>query len=84
LTLGLLFAYALKASYLKKGILLLTAVPIALGTNIARIVLVAAVNDLYGEKVAMGLFHDFTGYLVFAVAFISLYFVLDVLKGRAE
>ena len=81
ITLGLLFAYALKVSFLKKAVLLLSAVPVAIAANIMRITLVAAVNDLYGEKVAMGFFHDFSGFLVFAVAFVSLLGVSRLLGG---
>ena len=81
LTLGLLFAYAMKASYIRKGILLLSSVPIALATNATRIVMLAAVNDLYGEKVSMGLFHDFSGFFVFALAFACLLGVNKMLGG---
>ena len=84
ITLGLLFAYALKVSLIKKAVLLLSSVPIAIGTNVIRIMLLAVVNDLYGEKVAMGFFHDFSGFLVFAMAFMALLWVSELLKGRQE
>lgn len=71
-TLGLLFAYASKTTYIKKCILFLSSIPIAIATNVMRITVVAMVNDLYGEKIALGFFHDLTGYLVFVVAFIGL------------
>ena len=48
LTLGLLFAYALKGSYVRKGLLLLSSVPIAMATNICRIIIIAVVNG-YGD-----------------------------------
>ena len=67
ITMGFLFSYAMKVSYVKKAILLLSSIPIAIMANVARVVLVAAVNDLYGEKFAMGIFHDFTGYLLFVL-----------------
>lgn len=84
LTLGLLFAFAMKTSYLKKALVLLSAVPIAILANIMRIILLATVNDLYGEKIAMGFFHDFTGFLVFVVAFAGLWVVVRVLEPRGE
>jgi len=62
----------LKGSYVRKGLLLLSSVPIAMATNICRIIIIAVVNDLYGEKAAMGWFHDFSGFLVFGVAFVLL------------
>lgn len=84
LTLGLLFAYFSKTSFFKKSILFLSSIPIAIATNVMRITLVAVVNDLYGGKVAMGVFHDLTGYLVFVVAFVLLYGVSQLLVGSRE
>ncbi len=81
-TLGLLFAYVMKTSFFKKSILFLSSIPIAIATNVMRITLVAIVNDLYGEKVAMGAFHDFTGYMVFVVAFLGLYGVAQIMGAR--
>jgi exosortase/archaeosortase family protein len=43
-----------------------------MATNILRILILAAVNDLYGEKIAMGFVHDASGFLVFALAFLAL------------
>jgi len=83
ITLGLLFAYFMKASFLKKTILFLSSIPIAIATNVMRITLVAIVNDLYGGKVAMGAFHDFTGFMVFVLAFLGLFGVAQVLGVRS-
>lgn len=82
LTLGLVFAYAMKISLLKKAALFLSSIPIAIATNIIRILLLATVNDLYGEKVAMGFIHDASGFLVFGIAFAMLYGVGNALKGE--
>jgi exosortase len=82
LTLGLLFAYAMKTSFLKKSILFLSSIPIAIATNVMRITLVSIVNDLYGEKIAMGAFHDFTGFMVFVVAFLGLFGVAQILGAK--
>lgn len=72
LTLGLIFAFAAKFSKMKKSMLFLSSVPIALVTNVGRVALLCIVNDLYGEKAATGFFHDATGFLVFALAFVML------------
>ena len=82
ITLGLLFAFAIRTSYLKKGLLFLSAIPIAIISNLLRIVILAMVNDLYGEEVAQGFFHDFSGFLLFGVAFIGLLSVSRVLEGH--
>lgn len=83
LTLGLLFAYAMKGSYIKKGLLLLSSAPIAIAANICRIIIIAVVNDLYGEKAATGWFHDFSGFFVFALAFVFLLGVSNLLQEEA-
>jgi exosortase len=83
LTLGLIFAFALKISLFKKIVLFLSSIPIAIVANIIRVLLLAVVNDIYGEKIAMGFFHDCTGFVMFAVAFIGLYFVGVWLEGTA-
>jgi exosortase len=80
LTLGLIFAYAMKTSYIKKGLLFLSAVPIAMLANILRIIMLAIVNDLYGQKAVSGFFHDFSGFLVFAFAFSGLFVVGRILE----
>jgi len=84
LTLGLLFAFAMKVSYVKKGLLLLSTIPIAMAANIIRVIMLATVNDLYGEKVAMGFFHDFSGYFVFAFAFFGLWMVGKILERKRD
>ena len=83
-TLGLIFSYAMKVSYLKKSILFLSSIPIALATNLIRITLLAIINDLYGQKVAMGYFHDFSGFLMFGIAFALLYGVSLALEMNRE
>jgi len=72
LTLGILFAYMLKGSLIRKILLFLSSIPIAMVTNIARILLLAMVNDLYGEKITMGFVHDASGFMVFGLAFAML------------
>jgi len=79
-TLGLIFSYALKVSYLKKSILFLSSIPIAIVTNLIRILMLAIINDLYGQKIAMGYFHDFSGFLMFGIAFALLYGVSRMLE----
>jgi exosortase len=82
ITLGLLFAYAIKISYFKKSVLFLSSMPIAVATNLIRVLLLAVVNDIYGEKVAMGFFHDFSGFLMFGLAFLGLYSISVALEGK--
>ncbi|MFH0731628.1 MAG: exosortase/archaeosortase family protein [Candidatus Omnitrophota bacterium] len=84
LTLGLVFAFTMKASYIKKTTLLLSSVPIAIFSNVLRITSVSIVNDLYGEKAANGFFHGFAGFMVFVVAFGLLFWVGKGLENKHE
>lgn len=72
LALGALFTQFTNSSRLKKITLFVSAVPVALASNLIRIVLLLLVSYVYGERVALGFFHDFSGYLVFVVGFLGM------------
>lgn len=80
LALGVVFTQFTNASRLKKNILCLSAIPIAIASNVLRIILLILVAYVYGENAALGFFHDFTGMLVFVFAFIGLVGVARLLK----
>lgn len=61
------YASFTQKTLLKKWILFLAAVPIAVAGNVVRITSVALVAEAFGEKPALGLYHDYSGYVVFAV-----------------
>ena len=82
LALGALFTQLVSIPRVKKVILFLSAVPIALFSNILRIILLVVVTYFYGEKTALGLFEKFVGFLVFIFAFIGLNLVVKLLKWR--
>ena len=62
------YAYATQKTLLKKWILFLCSIPLAIIGNIARITTVALVAKAFGQKVATGLYHDYSGYIFFPVA----------------
>jgi exosortase len=62
------YAYFAQRTFLRRGILCLSAIPLAMAGNIARIVLIALVGVCFGSEVALGFYHDYSGYVVFAVA----------------
>ena len=82
LALGAIFAQLIPGSRVKKSILFLSTIPIAIISNASRIVLLLLVTYIYGKEAAMGFFHDFSGMLVFAFAFIGLIIVMRFLKCR--
>lgn len=80
LTLGLLFAYVTKMSFWKRVLLFVSSIPIILASNIMRVTLLAFANEIYGEKFALGFFHNFSGILMLCVSILGLYLVGVVLK----
>jgi len=82
LALGSIFAYLLKSNATKRVILFFWAIPIALFSNLIRVILLSLGVYVYGSGVTKGFFHDFTGYLVFIIAFISLFLLWRGLECR--
>jgi exosortase len=62
------YAYVTQRSQWKRWALFLTAIPLAVLGNMVRVILVAVVAQLYGQKLAMELHDSVAGYIVFAVA----------------
>ncbi len=81
LALAAAFAYVTQPAGWRRWLLFLAAVPIAIATNVGRIVGTAVLADRYGAKVAMGFFHEFAGVVVFGAALLLL-FALGAVVGR--
>ncbi|MDD5069626.1 MAG: exosortase/archaeosortase family protein [Candidatus Omnitrophica bacterium] len=77
--LGALFIQFVDAKWFKKFILVLSTFPVAVISNMVRLVLLVLATHVYGQEFALGFFHDLTGVLVFVVGFFGLYFVSKVL-----
>jgi hypothetical protein len=63
----------------------LSAVPIAIITNAARVSGTGVLSHYYGTRVADGFFHEFSGWIVYVVAFLMLFglgWALDLFGGR--
>ncbi len=80
IALGALMAYMSKLTRAKKITLFATTLPIAILSNVVRIILLTAVSEIYGTEAAMGWFHDFTGFAVFALAFLGLILLSKILE----
>lgn len=73
LALGALFAYYLPISFLRKIILFLSTIPIAILSNIGRVVFLALVTYVYGQKAAVEEpAHTISGLLIFVLALVGL------------
>jgi len=80
IALGALMAYFSPISKVKKTVLFLSAIPIAVASNVIRIIALTLVSEMYGAKHATGWFHDTMGILVFVFAFIGLSIVAKALE----
>lgn len=68
LILGILLAYYFRAARWKKGLLIVSTIPITVFTNSLRIASVGFLYQFWGAAVAEGFFHDFSGWLIFMVS----------------
>lgn len=62
------YAYFTQKTILKQWILFAASIPLAVIGNIARIVTVAVVAEALGGKLALGLYHDYSGYILFTAS----------------
>jgi exosortase len=71
----------------RSAILVLSAVPIAIITNAGRVSGTGILARYYGTEVADGFFHEFSGWVVYIVAFLLLFalgWVLDKFGARRK
>lgn len=73
--LGSIFAYWLNGPMWKRLFLFLMTIPIAIVTNVCRVVFLASVSEIWGSQYVEGFVHDASGFMVFGLAFILLYAV---------
>jgi len=73
LALSVAFAYFSQKTFLKRLFLVLTTFPIAILANVARVSGTGFLAYFYGDSVAQGFFHSFSGWLLFVVAFFCLF-----------
>ncbi|HQO57929.1 MAG TPA: exosortase/archaeosortase family protein [Candidatus Omnitrophota bacterium] len=78
--LGSIFAFWLNGPRWKRGVLFLTTIPIAIITNVCRVVFLATVSEIWGPESASGFVHDASGFLIFALAFVLLLGVSKVIE----
>ena len=71
--LSCLFVYFSKGGWLRKAILVLSAIPVAMFANIVRVSGTGILAHFYGGKVARGFLHEFSGLAVFVLGFALLF-----------
>lgn len=66
------YAYLTQKTFIKKWILFLACIPLAIAGNIARITSIGLVAEAFGQKAALKVYHDWSGYVVFSVAIVLM------------
>ena len=87
LALSVFYAYISQKQTWKRLVLVLSTFPIAIIANAARVSGTGVLAHFYGDGVAQGFFHGFSGWILFIVAFICLFAVgalLSRVKGSKE
>lgn len=62
------YAYFTQKTFIKKWLLFIMSIPIAVAGNIGRIISISLVSIVSGQKLGAGLYHDWSGYVLFSVA----------------
>lgn len=62
------YAYVTQKTFIKRWILFLCSIPIAVLGNVGRIISIALVSITAGQEMGTGLHHDWSGYVLFALA----------------
>jgi exosortase A len=83
LALSVVFAYFSQNTTWKRIVLVLSTFPIAIIANAARVTGTGILAHHYGDKVAQGFFHGFSGWILFVVAFVCL-FLLGAMLSRMK
>ena len=68
IVLAILVSYLYKSRWWKKVFIVLTAIPISIFVNGLRIASVGFLYPIWGQQVAEGFFHDFSGWAIFMVS----------------
>ena len=74
-TVAVIYGYFLERTNWRRTILVLSAIPIAVAANVVRIFGTGICVQYWNPEKALGFFHEFSGWLMFLVSLICLYFV---------
>ncbi len=77
------YAFLMQASSIKRWIVIVSALPLALFTNTLRVVVTGILSNYAGAAAAKGFFHEFAGMAVFALA-IGLLLAIGILVREKE
>lgn len=76
------YAFFLRTSRIRRGIIILAAIPIAVVCNAVRVIVTGILAQHYGARAAEGFFHEFAGIAVFSCAIVLLVLLGAPLKRK--
>lgn len=79
-TVAVIFGYFVEKGTLRRTLLALASLPIAVAANVARIVGTGLCVQYWDPEKALGFFHEFSGWLMFLVSLVSLYFIHTLMQ----
>ena len=79
-TLAVALAFLSQKTTVKRTILILSAVPVAIVTNMIRVIVTGVLASRYGAAAAEGFFHEFAGMAIFALAMVILFCESAILR----
>jgi len=84
LALGSVYAYLSNLSYVKQWLLVFLTIPIALLSNIIRVPILILISHYWGLSAAApdSFWHNASGFLVFVIAIILLFYTTRLLKWK--
>ncbi|MBU1693764.1 MAG: exosortase/archaeosortase family protein [Verrucomicrobia bacterium] len=62
------YAYLTQKNMIKKWLLFAASIPLAIIGNIARVMTIALMAEAFGQEIAVGLYHDYSGFIFFPVS----------------
>jgi len=72
ITLGIVYGYFMDPRLWVRGLIVASAIPVAILANGARVAGTGMASHWYGPEAAEGFFHEFSGWIVFAFAFVMI------------
>jgi exosortase len=82
-TVAVIYGYFLEKATWRRVVLAMSALPIAVTANVARIVGTGLCVQYWDPEKAMGFFHEFSGWLMFLVSLSCLYLVHLAMRALA-
>jgi exosortase len=78
------FASLCHSGWKSKAALILSAIPIAMVANITRVTGTGILAHFFGDKVARGFLHEFSGIVVFILGFVVLFGIFTLINRKSR